>query len=120
VALFREMVAACQQPGCRFVGRGCANGLGGQAQRFAKFFPERDVRSLLVNMTRQLSGVATANLLEPAGHGPHNVTVLLDVVAELIASQGAMGPTLIEAVVEEIPSGHSLVKHLVHYTAPFR
>ena len=58
------------------------------------------MRPLLCGVARDLNGVASAHLLEPFGDSGHDMRVLLDVVAELVASQRALRPTPVEAVLQ--------------------
>src|SRR6266851_9107357 len=101
------------------LGRGCvcrleSNFIGSQSERLAELVPESDVRPLLRCVTSEVGRVASANLFEPTRDCAHDVGVLLDVIAELIASQRAERPALVEAVLQQVPASCDIVERLVH------
>ena len=69
---------------------------------------------LLGCVNGELGSVAAADLLEPTRDRAHDMGVLPDVIAELIAGERALCPTLVEAVLQQVSASRHVVERLVH------
>src|SRR5712691_3976680 len=114
LALRYKVITALHELRRGSVCRRLANRVGAQTECLAKLVPKSDVGLLLLDVACELVGVSAADLLEPSRDGAHHVRVLHDVLAELIASQGALCPTLVEAGVWQVPASGDVVEGKLH------